>query len=228
MASHRKGATGRDYAAEYAARKQRGLTRGLSLPQLRGHSGQRRGAEGTVLGMRASGLITGVGREQTMLAKKYAAVARMRSGDSLRHAAKAEGIGPSTLRRFIKEQGIADPTYSRSRGGRPARIRSYSLSERYRAPILADDGTFLALAPVDHKTASLLGSYWQDVMFALEGHGNTLGAYASATVYTLDGRGPYRLMTDLDTIRAWLAYEYPDGPDDLWRNFQSEELSNAA
>jgi hypothetical protein len=177
--------------------------------------------------MRASGLITGVGREQTMLAKKYAAVARMRSGESLSRAAQMEGLSPSTLRRFIKEQGIAQPTYSHSRGGRPSRIRSYGLADRYRAPILADDGTFIASAPIDRKTASLLGHYWQDVMFALEGRPEALDRYQNTTVYTLDGRS-YRLMTDLDAIRAWLAYTYPDGLDDLWHNFQSEELSNVA
>jgi hypothetical protein len=227
LASHKKGATGRDFKAEYAARKSRGLARGLSVKQARGHTGLQRGGEGTVLGLRATGLISGIGREQSMLARKRAAVAHMYGGETLAHAAQVEGISPSTLRRFIKEQGIARPAYSRSRGGRPARIRSYGLFDRYRAPILAADGTFIASAPMDRKTASLLGRYWQDVVFALEGHPEALDRYRATTVYTLDGRS-YRLMTDLDTIRAWLTYTYPDGLDDLWRNFQSEELSNAA
>jgi hypothetical protein len=215
MAGHKKGATGRDYAAEYAARKQSGLARGLSVKQARGHTGQPRSAEGTVLGLRAGGLIGGASREQDMTARKYAAVRRMAGGESLARSARQEGISPTTLRRFIKERRIAVPYYSKSRGGKPARIRRYGLVSGITAPILTSDETFLPAANVDRMTASLLGHYWRDAY-----DGVSVARFANTVVYAMDGSS-YRLMADDDAVRAFFLEMTPAEVDEFWRGFES-------
>jgi len=222
MASHKKGATGQKYAEEYRLRKERGSARGLSVKQARGHTGQVRGAEGTVSGLRATGLIGGSRSEQSMTARKYAALSHMVGGASLATAARQEGISPSTLRSFIKERGIAAPYYSPSRGGKPARIRRYGLVTGMTAPLLGDDGTGVKginAAPLDRKTLSLLGHYWHDVGEALEGK-RSLDKYENTVVYTLDGQS-YRLVTDVDTLRAFFVEMSPEEEDNWWRGFQS-------
>jgi hypothetical protein len=215
MAGHKTGAIGRDYAAEYAARKQSGLARGLSVKQARGHTGQPRSAEGTVLGLRAGGLIGGASREQAMTAKKYAAVRRMAGGESLTRSAKEEGIAPSTLRKFIKDRRIAAPQYGKSRGGKPARIRRYGLVSGITAPILASDETFIPAANVDRMTASLLGHYWRDAY-----DGVSVARYANTVVFTLDGQS-HQLMADDDAVRAFFLEMTPAEVDEFWRGFES-------
>jgi hypothetical protein len=212
MASHHKGATGRDYAAEYAARKARGLARGLNLPQLRGHAPK---AEPSVSALRASGLIGGDSKAEALQHKKYAAVARMSRGQTLPQSAKAEGIAPSTPRRFVTERGIAQPIYYR-RGGKHTSVKGYRIEASGSTPILADTGKVIDAPAVDSRTASLLGRYWNDVDKALRsGDGAALKKYEHTVIHTLDGQ-TYHLMTDLDAIRAWIA-ALPDERD-FWRN----------
>ena len=212
MASHRKGATGRDYAAEYAARKARGLARGLNLPQLRGHAPK---AEQSVSALRASGLIGGDRKAATLLSKKYAAVARMSRAESLSQAATAEGIAPSTLRRFIRQSGAAQPIYYR-RGGKPTSVMGYRIEASGSTPILTDAGQVITAPAVDSSTASLLGRYWNDVDKALiSGDGASLKKYEHTVIHTLDGQ-TFHLMTDLYAIRAWIA-TLPNERD-FWRN----------
>jgi len=201
MASHRKGTTGRDYAAEYQQRKQRGLARGLSIRQLRGHGPEKQ----QVTDLRKAGLIGPSGKTETLLRKKYAAVARMGRGESLSQAAMAEGIAPSTLRRFLKERQLA-PSSLRSGGGD-------------RMPVLAVTGYFPQV-PVDKPTSRLLGRYWRDVFTALAADdAPLLRQYEHTTIYTLDGRA-LLLETDLDAIRAWYAALVSVA--DFWRLFVSE------
>jgi hypothetical protein len=212
MASHRKGATGRDYAAEYAARKARGLARGLNLPQLRGHAPK---ADQSVSALRTSGLIGGDSKAEVLLGRKYSAIARMSRGESLPQAAKTEGIAPSTLRRFIKQSKAAQPIYNR-RGGKPTRVMGYRIEASGSTPILTDAGQVITPPAVDSRTASLLGRYWNDVDKALtSGNGTSLKKYEHTVIHTLDGQ-TYHLMTDLDAIRAWIA-ALPDERD-FWRN----------
>jgi hypothetical protein len=211
MASHRKGATGRDYAAEYAARKARGLARGLNLSQLRGHAPK---SEQSVSALRASGLIGGDRKAEALLGKKYAAIARMGRGESLIQAAKAEGIAPSTLRRFIKQSGAAQPIYYR-RGGKPTSVMGYRIEASGSTAILTDTGQVITAPAVDSRTASLLGRYWNDVDRTLKGDGAALEKYEHTIIHTLDGQ-TYHLMTDPYAIRAWIA-ALPDERD-FWRN----------
>jgi hypothetical protein len=212
MASHRKGATSRDYAAEYAARKSLGLARGLNLPQLRGHAPR---TEQSVSALRASGLIGGDRKAEALQRRKYAAIARMSRGESLPQAAKAEGIAPSTLRRFIKQSGAVQPVYHR-RGGKPTSVMGYRIEASGSTPILTDAGQVIAAPAVDSRTASLLGRYWNDVDKArISGDGASLQKYEHTVIHTLDGQ-TYHLMTDLDAIRAWIA-ALPD-EHAFWRN----------
>jgi hypothetical protein len=211
MASHRKGATGRDHAAEYAARKARGLARGLNLPQLRGHAPK---TDQSISALRASGLIGGDSNAEALLNRKYVAVARMIQGQSVPQAAKAEGIAPSTLRRFINERGIAQPIYYR-RNGRPTSVKGYRIETSGSTPILTDTGQVIDAPAVDSRTASLLGRYWNDVDSVLRGDNAALTKYEHTVIHALDGQ-TYHLMTDPYAIRAWLA-ALPDERD-FWRH----------
>jgi hypothetical protein len=222
MPSHCKGATGRNFAEEYAARKRRGLARGLTLPQLRGHASK---SEPSVSVLRTSGLIGGDSKAEALLRRKYAAVARMRLGESLSSAAKAKGISPSTLRRFVNERQPAAAIYS-YKNGRPTRIKEYVFGGGGSPVILTSDGQVVE-PEVDRRTASLLGRYWNDVDDALRGDERALDKYRNTVVYTLDGKA-HRLMSDVNDLRAWLAVNFPDGADAFWRTPHNQPHSETS
>jgi len=175
MASHRKGATGRNYAAEYAARKARGTARGLSTAQIRGHA---RPSEARLARTRAESL-----------AAKYQAVAGIRSGQTRTAAAASAGVAPSTLRRFIQDRGITPQALA---GGGD------------HAPVLAVTGYF-PVVYVDKPTMSLLSVYWREVWGAFDtGQTPYLEPYEHTVVYSLDGHR-LLLETDVEAVRAWRA-----------------------
>jgi hypothetical protein len=138
----------------------------------------------------------------------------MSRGEALSQAAKAEGIAPSTLRRFLKHSGAAQPIYHR-RGGKPTSVKGYRIESSGSTPILTDSGQVIYAPAVDSRNASLLGRYWNDVESVLRGDGAALKKYEHTVIHTLDGQ-TYHLMTDPYAIRDWLA-ALPDERD-LWRN----------
>lgn len=216
MASHKKGATGRDFAAEYAARKERAAARGLSTAQARGHAPKGE----SVSELRREGLITttGGGKADTVLSRFYRAVAGMARGESLSRASKTAGIAPSTVKRLNTERDIFQPIPRYTSAGKPSGVRGYQVSYAGSTPILTREGELITGPQVDVKNASILGRYWNAVDAALQGDDRALGKFAHTTIYDVNGN-PYSLMTDVNAIRVLFDRMSDADESDFWRNF---------
>jgi hypothetical protein len=215
MPSHVKGAIGRDYAAEYAARKARGLARGLTIAQARGHP-----ATGTgIAALRRAGFITTIGGgPDATLQRYYRVVDRLAQGERLSRAARAEHISPATVKRYNAERGLYQPLY-RYRDGRPTTVRSYQIEQPGSTPILTADGRSITSPAVDAKAATLLGKYWNAVEKALnEGDDSELRQFRHTVVQTRDGRH-YRLLTNTNAIRRFFDSMSDADTADFWRTF---------
>jgi hypothetical protein len=214
MASHTKGATGRDFAAEYAARKARATARGLTTAQARGHAPQ-----GTsIVHLRRAGFITttGGGPDPT-LQKYYRVVERLAHGESLTRAARAERTTPRTVKQYNAERSLFHPLY-RYRGGTPTTVRGYEVEQPGSTPILTAEGVLITTPAVDAKTASMLGQYWNAVDKALKGDDTDLRRFRHTVVPTRDGQH-YRLLTDANAIRQIFDQMSEADEVDFWRNF---------
>src|SRR5262245_55424909 len=98
---HGKRMRGRDYRAEYQARKAQGQVRGLSVAQARGHP---RKGETAIVALRRAGLIGGSSGQDRALQAYYRVVKRLARGESLGKAARAEGTTPRTVNRLNDER----------------------------------------------------------------------------------------------------------------------------
>jgi len=214
MAGHKKGARGRDYPAEYAARKARAAARDLSTAQARGHAPQGQG----IAVLRRAGLISTTGGAPDPTVWKYYRVAdRLARGGSLTAAAHAERIAPKTVKAYNVERRLFQPLY-RYRNGKPTTVRGYQVEQPGSTPILAADGTLIPAPPVDAKTAGTLGKYWNAVDKALKGDDAELKRFRHAVISTRDGK-QYRLLTDVNAIRRLFDAMSDQDESDFWRNF---------
>jgi hypothetical protein len=91
----------RNYKREYARRKQLARERGLSLSQARGHP---KTGERSVSEMRRKRYFARTCKEEA--ARR--AIRRMTRGESMSRAARAEGISPSTVKRYGMEHGLLE------------------------------------------------------------------------------------------------------------------------
>lgn len=215
MPSHRKGATRRDYAAEYAARIARASERGLSRSQARGHapSGE------SIADLREAGVVTTTGNPQRdrVLLRYYHAVRELSQGKSLRQAAKTAGIAPSTVKRYNERRQLYQPVYH-YKNSQPTTVKGYQVEQPGSTPILTSDGTLILAPPVDAKMASILGSYWNAVEAALQGNDRALRTFTHTTIFDLYGN-TYQLLTDVDTIYRFFESMSESDESDFWRTF---------
>jgi len=131
----------RDYKAEYQRRKQRGLARGLSLSQARGHPVA--GEASIKLGLKAP----------IADYKLNAAVKLMHQGQSQSAAAKEAGVTAERLRRF---------TYGHNLAKRVGNKWVMTDERPRRVPTLTK-GDVKAITVPGFSEASKAGSYWNDV-----------------------------------------------------------------
>ena len=136
----------RDFRAEYARRIERGLTKGLSRSQARGHP---RGTEA------ARTLSSGAETYNRQLEDGFRLI---RDGRTLSSAAREVHASPERLRAYLQMQKIAE-----KRGRRWVPLPD----QRPRRMLMYSDGQ-LARVKVDPSVASLVGSYMGQVSRFLE------------------------------------------------------------
>jgi hypothetical protein len=216
MTSHIKGATGRDYTAEYAARKARGVARGLTTAQARGHPPAGQG----IAALRRAGLITTVGSgPDPTLQAYYRVVDRLARGESLSQATRAEHTTPRTVKAYNAERRLFQPLY-RYRDGRPTAVRGYQIEQPGSTPILTSSGQLISAPAVDAKVASMLGRYWNAVDKSLRGDNTELQQFRHTVIPTRDGQH-YRLLTDPNALRRFFDAMSDADESDFWRTFYS-------
>lgn len=169
----------------YRKRLQSGKAKGLTRSQASGHPQQNE----------ASALLVNASKpflpRQTTLTKSFKVVQRMKDGVSMTHAAKMEGIGVATLKRWMNDLGF---------------IQYNANTKRYRAAdtlaaleVYVKPGELKRLV-VDETTASLLAGYLNVVMKAIKNNeGKLLDKYSRLDIHDVNGAA-YRLVTDLDTL----------------------------
>jgi hypothetical protein len=124
----------RDYKAEYRKRIERGLAKGLSLSQARGHTKTK--------GKR----IYDPRLEQGLKA--------VRKGKSITSAAKSIGAAPKTLKKYIEQSGVAK---AKDRG------LQFGADRRSRELAFYSSGREVVVTVRGLKQASLVGSYMATV-----------------------------------------------------------------
>jgi hypothetical protein len=139
--SHPSGRT-RDYAGEYSRRKQRGLQRGPTLSQARGHA---RAGEQAIS---SRGIVP---RYDPILEEGVKAIRR---GEPLAAAAKHAGVSSEKLRRYVKDADIAEKLK-----GRWAITRDH----RPREELLYSRGRAIHVIVPDYDAAAKVGLYMQAV-----------------------------------------------------------------
>ncbi len=169
--------------------------------------------------MRRAGQVTstGGGMPDTTLAKYYRVVQRLAHGESLSSAAKAERTSPETVKRYNQERELFHPVPRFTRAGTPSGVRSYRVEQRT-FTLLARDGTLHPRVPVDAKNASLLGRYWNAVDAAQKGDERALRSFEHVVIHDTHGH-TYRLLTDVNAIRAYFDSLSDEDTADFWRTF---------
>jgi hypothetical protein len=215
MVAHVKGAVGRNYAAEYTARKLRGAARSLTTAQARGHAS----ADASIAALRKSGVITITGstKADNVLTRFYGAIKELAKGTSLTRAAKAAGIAPSTVKRYNTERKLFQPIYH-YKEGKPSTVKGYRIERSGSTPILTDTGTLISAPAVDAKNASILGQHWNAIDAALKGDNRALRKFRHTTIHDLSGNH-YSLMTDVNAIHRFFDGMSETDLSDFWRTF---------
>jgi hypothetical protein len=211
---HGRGVRGRDYAAEYRARKAQGLGRALSVAQARGHP---RKGETAITALRRVGLVGAPSREDRSLQAYYRVVARLAKGEPLGKAARAEGTTPRTVNRLDDERVLFGYLYRKGKRGQDV-FDGYWVVNWARFPILAADRTLHPAVPLDKKNASLMGAYWNAVDEALKGKDAALKQFAGTVIYDVHGT-TYRLLTNVNAIRRFFDSLSEEATQDFFRNF---------
>ncbi len=171
----------------YRKRLQSGKAKGLSRSQAYGHPKQK---EVSAQSIQASKPFL---PQLSTLKKSFKAARRIKNGESMTHAAKMEGIGVATLKRWMKNLGF---------------IQYDAESKRYRAAdtlaaleVYVKPGELKRLV-VDETTASLLAGYLNVVIKTIKNNdGKLLDKYSRLDIHDVNGKS-YRLITDLDTLIA--------------------------
>jgi hypothetical protein len=145
MARSRRPATP-EGKAKYQRRKARGLARGLSLSQARGHAGgvKKPAAQAAQI------IPTNIRRAQR----------EMRYGKSLSAAAKSVGVAPERLRHALKSEGLAE-----KRGRRWLVTSNRDLIIRLPVYTVRDGAISVE---VDEPTASMIGAYMNQLQSFLK------------------------------------------------------------
>lgn len=201
----------RDYKQEYARRKQLARERGLSTSQARGHP---RKGERSVSEMKRKRYFPRTRKEEA--ARR--AIRRMTRGESMSRAARAEGISPSTVKRYGTEHGLLEHVPSEeARRFAP----SYRVSRVPRFRLIQAGGLPVGPVQVDARNASILGSYWNAVKkWRQQGDASALEEFRGVVVNDVHGRR-YTLAADPQEIDLAFALMSPEEWEGYEQNIYS-------
>jgi hypothetical protein len=214
----------RDYAAEYARRKELAAGRGLSTAQARGHA---RPAETPISELKREGLISR--KRGDFEPRAYRAAQRIEQGDlrSLRKAAQAEGLSPKALSRFVKERDVLrkQTTQNKQDPRNPMVWTGWTAGYRANLSVFSPDlFSGYAVATFDYHTTRILAKYENAIKAALNGDDSRLRQFSGTVVYDVQGNS-YRLETNINTIRSILALMTDEEREEYERNFYHAQVT---
>lgn len=137
----------RDYKAEYKKRIERGLARGLTLAQARGHV------------KTIERLIPKRTKQQSYDPRLEEGLKAVRKGKSITNAAKSIGAAPKTLRKYIEQTGVAKIE---------GRSLKFGADRRSREIPIYSSGRELVIKVRTFNAASQVGRYMAAVRQFLE------------------------------------------------------------
>jgi hypothetical protein len=171
---------------------------------------------------RAQGLLPGAARGRvTALARYYRVVQRLRKGELLTRAAKAEGTTPTTVWRFNQDRRIIGKVYKRGAHGKHGAVDHYELRRQGTGTFWTRDGALNVRVPLDGKNIRVLARYLNAVKKAKDtGDDSDLRAFDELPLYDVFGNR-FDLLTDVNALMLLEeAYAEAGNVEDL---FQSGE-----
>lgn len=185
----------RDYVAEYRKRIERGLAKGLSRSQARGHRRANEGSPST------GGMAKPIEDHKLRLALR-----ELRKEGSLSRAASQAHISPERLRRLAVEQGVIE---------RRARKWSIRADLPRQLPIYSE-GRERIITVGDFAAASQAGKYMAAVSrFLATNDPKYLASYAGTSITDIKGKS-YPLETRPNTLYR-LAHASPASFEQIYR-----------
>ena len=184
-------ARSRNYKAEYARRKARGLAKGLSLSQVRGHP------------KTGEAFLSGKPLPKTTPSEISVAIKLMNSGSSMTASAKEAGISPSRFTWFLDAMKLGQKSGKRWIIGdrRPRRV-----------PMIVNAQTKAIIVP-GFSEASLVGHYHNDVRRFLQTQEIAfLERYRTQTVEDIYGKS-HTFETNPNTLIRFALKDEPDFPE---------------
>jgi len=138
--------------------------------------------------------------DETALTRYYRVVQRLRKGELLTKAAKAEGTTPATVWRFDQERRAIGKVYKPGARGKYGAVDHYDVKYRGHATFWTSDGVRHDAVPLDGKNIRLLSRYFHAVKKALNsGDEADLRAFDTVAIYDLYGNS-YYLLTDINAL----------------------------
>jgi hypothetical protein len=150
---------------------------------------------------RAQGILPGAARgRETALARYYRVVQRLRKGEFLTRAAKAEGTTPATVWRLDQDRRIIGKVYKPGAHGKHGAVDHYELRRQGMGTFWTRDGALHVHVQLDGKNIRVLARYLNATKKAkYTGDDSDLRAFDALPLYDVFGNS-YELLTDANAL----------------------------